>query len=190
MTTEALIRAISRGERSAFEQLYKTLQRPMLAYASGLLAGDRTAAEDAVDDAFLDVWKGAAGFTGTGSADGWIRRIVRNKAIDWLRRQKHHRHGEWSDACEQLADNTPDPEAVAMGADAAAWLRGSLAKLNVEQREALILCYFEERSLAEIAGIMACPENTVKTRLFHARARLRGLSVEAVPSVASLKATA
>jgi|JI7StandDraft_1071085.scaffolds.fasta_scaffold23530_4 RNA polymerase sigma-70 factor, ECF subfamily len=190
MTTEALIRAISRGERSSFEQLYKNMQRPMLAYASGLLAGDRAAAEDAVDDAFLDIWKGAAGYTGSGSAEGWIRRIVRNKAIDWVRRQKHNRYGEWSDACEELADNAPNPETIAMGADAAAWLRRSLANLSVEQREALILCYFEDRSLAEIADIMECPENTVKTRLFHARAKLRGLSFEATPTVASFNASA
>ena len=172
MTTEALIRAISHGDRSSFEQLYRKLQRPMLGYAIGLLAGDREAAEDAVDEAFVDIWKGATSFSGTGSADGWIRRIVRNKAIDWLRRQKRSRTTIWSEACEQIADVAADPEANAIHSSQASWLMRGLECLSMDQREALILCYFEDRPLAEIAEIMDCPENTVKTRLFHARAKL------------------
>lgn len=176
MTTETLIRAISRGDHSSFEQLYRGLQRPMLAYAIGILAGDREAAEDAVDEAFVDIWKGASGYSGTGSADGWVRRIVRNKAIDWLRRQKGDRVFDWSDTHEQQADQAPNPEEVAIASSDGEWLRQGLLRLNVSQREALILCYFEERPLAEIADIMACPQNTVKTKLFYARQNLRRLS--------------
>lgn len=173
MTTDTLIRAISRGDKSSFEQLYRNLRRPMLAYAIGILAGDKDAAEDAVDEAFVDIWKAANRYSGTGSADGWVRRIVRNKAIDWLRRQKGDRTSEWSDSYDQHVDHTPSPEDQAIASSDGEWLQQGLARLNVSQREALILCYYEDRPLAEIAQIMVCPENTVKTKLFYARQKLR-----------------
>lgn len=173
MSIDEEIRAISRGDQSAFSRLFRDQQRPMLAYSAALLAGDRQAAEDVVDEAFLDIWRSAASFDGRGNAQGWIRRIVRNKAIDWLRRQKSERTSEWSAAVENQADTAPDPEKMALAASDAHWLRAGLARLNFEQREAVILCYFEERPLAEISQIMASPENTIKTRLFHARKNLR-----------------
>lgn len=183
MTTQDLIRNIARGDKLSFEKLYRNMQRPMLGYAIGILAGDREAAEDAVDEAFVDIWKSAKRYSGTGSADGWVRRIVRNKAIDWLRRQKSERSIEWSDAFDQHADLGPNPEEMAIISSDSDWLRNRLGTLNVTQREALILCYFEERSLAEIATIMDCPENTVKTRLFHARNSLRQHSEQGMASV-------
>lgn len=176
MTTQILIRDIARGDRASFETLYRNLQRPMLGYAMGILAGDREAAEDAVDEAFVDIWRSAASYSGAGNAEGWVRRIVRNKSIDWLRRQKGDKSIEWSDAVEQQPEIAPNPEEMAIASGDLDWLRQGLSRLNVKQREALILCYFEERPLAEIAAIMECPENTVKTRLFHARASLRQYS--------------
>lgn len=172
---DALLRATAQGNRAAFDQLYRAQQRPMLAYAAGLLAGDRAAAEDAVDEAFVDVWRQAGAFAGSGSAVGWIRRIVRNKAVDWLRKSGRSRHGEWVPSEDTRRDERPSPEADAMAADAAGWLRRALAQLNLDQRETVLLCYFEERSLDEIAAIMGCPEGTVKSRLFHARQGLRQL---------------
>lgn len=172
---DALLRATAQGNRTAFDQLYRVQQRPMLAYAAGLLAGDRAAAEDAVDEAFVDVWRQAGAFAGSGSAAGWIRRIVRNKAVDWLRKSGRARHGEWVPAEDIRRDERPGPEGDALAADAAGWLRRALGQLNLDQRETVLLCYFEERSLDEIAAIMGCPAGTVKSRLFHARQSLRQL---------------
>jgi RNA polymerase sigma-70 factor, ECF subfamily len=180
MDVASTIRAVARGDRAAFDRLYRAQQRPLLAYALGLLAGDREAAEDAVDEAFLDIWRQAAAFTGSGSAQGWIRRIVRNKAVDWLRRNGSARLAEWSDEHELRADECPGPEDLAIAANAADWLRLALARLNLDQREAVVLAYFEQRSVAEIAAIQSCPEGTVKTRLFHARLNLRSVLVESV----------
>jgi RNA polymerase sigma-70 factor, ECF subfamily len=144
----------------------------MLAYAAGLLAGDYQAAEDAVDDAFLDIWKGAGSFSGSGNAEGWIRHIVRNKAIDWLRKQK----GEVADGrdmgSDDRVDGEPNPEECAIAANTADLLKQILQMLSTQQREAVFLCYYEDLPLAEIAAISQCPESTVKTRLFHARKRL------------------
>lgn len=173
MNIAQLIRAIAAGDRNSFDTLYRISQRPMLAYAIGLLAGDRGLAEDAVDEAFLNIWTDASGFGGTGSAQGWIRHIVRNKAIDIIRRQKGGRTEQWSDRFEQVAQDSPGPEDLAMQSSNSRWLNAKLQALSLEQREAVFLCYYEELSLSEIAEIMACPEGTVKTRLFHARKALR-----------------
>ena len=173
MNTAQLIRAIAAGNRQSFETLYRNSQRPMLAYAIGLLAGDRELAEDAVDEAFLSIWRDASGFSGAGSAEGWVRHIVRNKAIDLLRRQKSRRTDQWSDKIDQIADDMPGPEAMAVKSNDTVWLKTKLETLPIEQREAIFLCYFEEMTLAAIAQIAGCPEGTIKTRLFYARKALR-----------------
>ena len=175
MDSASALRAIAKGDRSAFAALYKSMQRPMLRYATGLLAGDREAAEDAVDEAFIDIWRKAQNWSATGSAEGWIRQIVRNKSIDWLRKQKGEVSAshEIDDALAQLSDVGPSQVEQLEHQSEAAGLRLALAKLSIEHREALWLCYFEEKPLSEIATICQCPENTVKTRLFHARKRLK-----------------
>ena len=172
--------SIAKGDRAAFDRLYRAQRRPLLAYALGLLAGDRAAAEDVIDEAFIDIWQQAGRFAGNGAAQGWIRRIVRNKAVDWLRKNGSARFAEWSASDDDRADESPDAEEQLVAADAGVWLRQALTKLSLEQREAVLLCYFEERSVAEIAGIQSCPQGTVKTRLFHARLNLRGAMLEAV----------
>ena len=175
-STKILIRGIAGGDRNAFGQLYRVLQSPMLRYATGLLAGDRAAAEDAVDEAFAAVWQQADRFSGSGSADGWVRRIVRNKAIDLVRRNRETGIGTDSQSwLDHTPSDGPSPFDSAVNQSDREWLGAAMAQLSPDHRETLWLCYYEERPLAQIAEIMECPENTVKTRLFHARKQLRGV---------------
>ena len=174
MLTE-LLSAVASGDRNAFATLFRTCQPRMVGYATGLLAGDRAAAEDVVDNAMIAVWQQADRFAGSGSAEGWLRRIVRNKAIDWLR---GNRLGKLNANAEDfpvadIPDLALNPELLASRNSDAAALHRALAQLSLVHREAIWLCYFEDKSLAEIAEICGCPENTVKTRLFHARRHLR-----------------
>jgi RNA polymerase sigma-70 factor (ECF subfamily) len=175
MQCEAQLKDIASGNKQAFDTLYGTWRRPMVGYATGLLAGDRSAAEDIVNEAFFAIWAQAGNFNASGSAEGWMRRIVRNKAIDWIRKQ---RDVPMSDNIERSAkasqiDESPSPFDHATEAAAAGYLRDALKRLSLDQREAIWLCYFEERSIADIAQIANCPQNTVKTRLFNARRILR-----------------
>lgn len=173
--------AIAKGDRAAFAAVYRDQSPIMTSYATALLAGDRPAAEDVVGDAFLDIWNKAGSYAGTGSAQGWIRRIVRNKAIDWLRKQKEvvadlaadDHNAIWSN------DRPKTPHDLAEQSSEAEHLRSALPGLSIEQREAVWLCYYENKSLADIAILCACPENTVKTRLFHARKYLKAKMVRA-----------
>ncbi|MCR5879655.1 RNA polymerase sigma factor [Phenylobacterium sp. J367] len=174
MSTADLLRLIAAGDRAAFTRLYADTRPDLTRYAAAMLGGDADAASDVVDEAFLSLWREAGAYRGEGSADGWIRRIVRNKAVDWLRSRRER---PTSDAETQrhaaLADETDSPEASTEKAQAARRLRAALERLSPSHREVVWLCYFEERSVAEIAVIAGCPENTVKTRLFHARKLLR-----------------
>lgn len=171
----ALIGEIAAGSQTAFAALYTLLQPTMVRYAAGLLAADRETAADAVDEAFFDVWRSASAFQGQGSAEGWLRRIVRNKAIDLIRKNRERLAVSDKEAqtFEELPDeaDTPDRLAEKISDNDELWRR--MQRLSHEHREAVWLCYYEEKSLAEIAEIVGCPENTVKTRLFHARKLLR-----------------
>ena len=175
MSTEAKLRAIANGNQSAFTGLFTEYLPRFISYATGLLAGDKEAAEDVVHEAFVAIWQQAGNYSGTGSAEGWLRRIVRNKAVDWCRKQREIPMSDELEAkySEQADQSNPFTEAASAGA--ARDLRDALILLSLEQREAIWLCYFEELSIAEISVIAQCPENTVKTRLFHAR-RILGKS--------------
>jgi RNA polymerase sigma-70 factor, ECF subfamily len=183
MAVEELITAIAARDHSSFVSLYNSQQPLMCRYANGLVAGDTDVAQDIVDEAFLEVWRSAGTFSGAGSGQGWIRRIVRNKAIDWLRKQKERPVSNESEAITlvRMADGQDGPDRIAEKNCAANELRACLERLSPEHREAVWLCYFEELPLSEIATIMGCPENTVKTRLYHARKNLKSMLTVDMP---------
>lgn len=169
----ATIRAIGRDDHQAFTRLYRSQRASLVVLANGLLAGDHGAAEDVVDAAFMAVWQGAGRFGGTtqGEARAWLRQILRHKAVDWLRANGRFDLG--FDGDEGGADPAPDPEHCALAGDAASGLAKAMSRLSLDQREAVMLCYFEDLPLSDIAAIAGCPEGTVKTRLYHARLKLR-----------------
>lgn len=175
MDIEAGLYGVARGERTTFTALYCHLQTPMKRYVLGLLAGDHAIAEDVVNDAFVAIWQQAGHFGGTGSGAGWIRRIVRNKAIDWLRKQRDVSiaGGDQDSIINQIPDPASSAYEAVENASNAQQLKTALGHLSVDHREVIWLCYYEDKSIAQIAQIVECPENTVKTRLFHARKALR-----------------
>jgi RNA polymerase sigma-70 factor, ECF subfamily len=175
MEIEVKLQHVARQDRSIFSDIYREWQPIFVRYATGILAGDKSAAEDVVDEAMLAIWQQADRYSGQGSAIGWMRRIVRNKAVDWLRKCKESNLGSATiiEGGSPQDDDAASPYFAAVQAMEALDLRQALEQLSFEQREAVWLCYFEERSMAEIAAIADCPQNTVKTRLFHARRILR-----------------
>ena len=173
MTADQLIRAIAQGDKAAFAALYRARRRGLIGYAMAVLANDRASAEDAVDEAFLDIWRHAASYSGSGQGDAWVRRLVRNKAIDIVRRGREVLSDDPQAFSGRDATDPITPFDLAASDSDAAWLGSALGCLSPEQREAVWLCYFEDRPLREIAALTDCPENTVKTRLYHARSRLR-----------------
>jgi len=135
---------------------------------------DPALAQDAVQDAFLAAWRTAPSFDSRrGKAQAWLLTSVPPRAVDIVRREERRR-------AEQLADDAP--AAVATATDEAAALReqrravqAALARLPLEQREALELAYYGGLTQSELAERLGIPLGTVKSRVFAGLARLRHL---------------
>ena len=166
----ALVSAVARGERAAFERIYALYFRPLSGYLMRQVR-DAALVEELVDDTFVEAWRHASRFRGESKLSTWLFGIARHRALDALRaRQPAH-----DDIDEQadLADVTPGPELQASRRQTAMALDAALAQLPPEQREALELVLHQGFSYEETAQLVQAPLNTVKTRVFHARRRLR-----------------
>jgi RNA polymerase sigma-70 factor, ECF subfamily len=137
------------------------------------ISGDAAAAEDLVSEVFLDVWRHADRFEARAKVSTWILAIARFKAAS-ARRRKPFEHLD-EGAAAAVADDSDDPEAALHNKRRSAILRDCLMRLSPEHREILDLIYYHGQSVAEAARIVGVPENTVKTRAFHARKRIAQL---------------
>lgn len=179
----ALMAAVLAGDAAALDQLY-VRYRPVAFAAAYALLRDPNAAEDAVHDAFLSVWRAASSFKpGRGSPRGWLLTIVRNTAIDVLRaRQLARRQQATLVGIEISAQPEEDVSAtVAMVGDARR-LRTALTALPLPQRHAVELAFFGGLSHGEIAERTDVPLGTVKGRIRLGLRRLRHDLSASVPS--------
>lgn len=169
------IRRIANGDRSAFEQLFHAYYKRLFGYLFRLV-GKKDAAEELANDVMLGVWKGASGFKGESKVSTWIFGIAHFRAISSLRRAKPHTV-DIEDA-GPLADSHELQEEVLVKESTRDEVRKGLAKLTRQHREVIELTFYQEFSYPEIAAILNCPVNTVKTRMFYARKELRELLAE------------
>ena len=132
---------------------------------------DRHLAEDLVSEVFLEIWRHAGRFQARSLALTWLLAIARLKALSARRR----RQDETLDQAATIVDSGDDPEIAIRRKNQSEVLRDCLSRLSVEHREIVDLIYYHGMSIAEVADIVGIPENTVKTRMFHARKRLSGL---------------
>ena len=181
LSDEALVALAARSEHSALAELYDRYGRP--AYGLALrVVRDESLAEDAVQEAFLTVWRTAARFVPEkGKASTWILTLVHRRAVDVVRREQRRR----ADSLEQA------PEPGGGGADEEAWLRlqrervqAALKQLPDQQREALELAYYGGFTQSELAERLGQPIGTIKSRMFTGLTRLRELLGDAAPETA------
>ncbi len=169
----ALLVAVAAGDHAAFAALYARYHAPLYRHAYRLL-GEREAAEDAVQAAFLNVWRRAVGFDpARGAARAWLFASTRNAVTDALRRRAVHARGAVSlDRLTGLivADDTPT---LAERRERHRSIGRGLAALPAAQRESLELAYFGGLTCAEIAARTAVPIGTAKGRLRLGREKLR-----------------
>jgi RNA polymerase sigma-70 factor, ECF subfamily len=162
----ALLRRIAARDNAAMKELYFLYHRRLARFLTRLTA--RTdVAEEIINDTFWVVWQRAGDFRGASLVSTWILGIAYRRALKTLRRLRPVLPEE--DAQEQLSD------APWERAELSEWLGVALARLPLEQRTVLELAYNLGHSCEEIAQIMECPVNTIKTRMFHARRKLRVL---------------
>jgi RNA polymerase sigma-70 factor (ECF subfamily) len=170
LSDEALVALVARGDHVALAELYDRYGRVAHNLAYRVLR-DAALAEDAVQDAFLAVWRTAGRFLPERSkASTWILTLTHRRAVDIVRREQRRR-------AEPLDDKA---ETAAGGADEAAWLRlerervqTALRRLPDQQREALELAYYGGFTQSELAERLGQPLGTIKSRMFSGLARLR-----------------
>ena len=174
LSDEALVALVARGDESALAELYDRVGRVAYGLAFRVLRDDRLA-EDAVQDAFLAVWRTAAAFRAErAKASTWILTLVHRRAVDVVRREERRR-------TEPLDDATRDT-ATSESAEDAAWLgferervQQALRQLPDTQREAIELAYYGGYSQSELAARLGMPLGTIKSRMFAGLTRLREL---------------
>jgi len=161
-----LLRAVERRDRAAFAKLYEAYQPRLYAYLRRLVR-NAVLIEEIVDDVMFVVWTDAGKFRGGSTVSSWIFGIAYRKALGALRKE-----GRYEAPLVRQPDSltgTPcrigDLELIEAG----------LAQLSPDHRQVVELTYFCGFSYQEIAAIADCPVNTVKTRMFHARRRLKVL---------------
>ncbi len=161
----ALIDRIAGGDKRAMRAFYERHSGSLQKFVALRLA-DPFEAADIVQEAMLEVWRGAGRFEGRSSVKSWLYNIARNKAVDRIRQKSRTPLGE-PDA--EVPDEAPDPLAVTEALEEAARLKACMAELRAEHRAVLHLAFFQDLAYAEIAEIENCPVGTVKTRIHHAK---------------------
>ena len=173
LSDEAVVALTARSDEVALAELYDRFGRTAFGLALRVLR-DEALAEDAVQEAFLAVWRGASRFIPErAKASTWIMTLVHRRAVDLVRREERRR-----------ADQLPDDVAEAGGPSAGeeVWLRlerervqAALRRLPDQQREAIELAYYGGFTQSELSERLGEPLGTIKSRMFTGLARLREL---------------
>ena len=163
-----LVASARLGDRAAFEMLVRRWNGKLLAHAWRLLR-DGEAAKDAVQGSWAEMVRGLPRLRDDRAFAAWAYRIVSRRCVRHIRRAGDDRR--------LAADIAVEPPQVSLATPAAsdvAALQAAIRALPPEQQAAIALFYLEEMSVAEVAVALDVPAGTVKTRLMHARRKLRG----------------
>ncbi|MBK8998807.1 MAG: RNA polymerase sigma factor [Myxococcales bacterium] len=164
---------LGRGEPAAVGQVYDEHHEAVRAFAVRLV-GEPAAAEDLVHEVFVSLPRAIHGFRGESSIRTFLISIAVNHARHFVRAAARRRA-----ALQKYADepppSSPSPERDLRRRELASALSRALDALPLDQRVAFVLCDVEERTSSQAARIAGAPEGTMRTRLFHARKKLRAL---------------
>ena len=157
---------IGAGDPRAFEVIYDRHGAPAFSLAFRI-AGDRAAAEDITQEAFLSLWRTRARYDAArGSVRTWVLGIVHHRAIDSLRRNaRHARRRASAEGIEDKQDASQVTDLEAIRADEARAVRKAVASLPTEQTRVIELGYYGGFTTSEIAEMLGTPLGTVKSRM-------------------------
>lgn len=172
---ELLQRIASQHDTQALEQLY-AIYRPRLAGFLRRMTDDDDRISELINEAMFCVWKNAAQFKGSAKVSTWIFTIAYREFCRVLKKE-----GKQSRIVDSIANEQLGLDELSQAFDGTAQVESgelihtALEALPLEQRMAIELRYFLGKSMSEIAQIAGCPQNTVKTRVHHAKKKLRTL---------------
>ena len=165
-----LLHRTAAGDRSAFEALYHVYHRRLARFLTRMTRHPDLA-EEIINDTMWIVWQHAGEFRGASRVSTWVMGIAYRRALKAFRRASVKLVPVEYDAVDDAAQT--DACAEVEGFERVELVTHALAELPLEQRLVVELTYYLGHSCAEIAEILDCPVNTVKTRMFHARRKLR-----------------
>jgi RNA polymerase sigma-70 factor (ECF subfamily) len=169
----ALMAGVAAARMDAFKALY-LLYQPRLARFLQRTTRQPDLVEEVLDDTMMVVWRRAHTFVPTGKVSTWIFGIAYRQALKALRQAGDARL-EYRDGDPGTADEDADPGELVLRQQQRDRIGQALDALSVEQRAVVEMTYFLGYSCRDVAEVMGCPVDTVKTRMFYARKRLRGL---------------
>jgi RNA polymerase sigma-70 factor, ECF subfamily len=182
LADEELMPWIAKKDPEAFEVFYDRHGGAGYSLAYRII-GERTAAEDCIQEAFISIWRSGARYDRTrGSVRSWTLSIVRNRAIDALRSKagKAPRLTFDDDAILESRPAVEHTEAEVLAAETAGEVRGALSHLPDDQSKVIELAYFGGFSQSEIAGMLNLPLGTVKGRMRLGLEKIRGELAEGI----------
>jgi RNA polymerase sigma-70 factor (ECF subfamily) len=174
-----LLRRISAGDRDAFRDLYLRYHRRLARFLTRLTHRYEDA-EEVINDTLWIVWQRAGDFRDASRVSTWIMGIAYRRALKLIRRATTHARA----MTLEISDGEPTAADAIEATFDRQLIERALARLPIEQRLVLEFTYYLDHSCEEIAEIMECPVNTVKTRMFNARRKLRTMLTEENPSAA------
>ena len=175
-TDEELVEAVAAADEDALGELYDRFGRVAYGLAYKILQ-DATLAEDAVQEAFLQIWRGAGSYQPErAKASTWLLTFVHRRAVDLVRREQRRRTVQL-DPLPEPSGSGADQEVVALSRREI--VQDALRRLPAEQREAIELAYYGGLTQSELAARLDQPLGTIKSRMFTGLQRLRVLLVEA-----------
>ena len=170
--TDRLLGDLARGEAAAVAEVYDTHHAAIRAFALRLL-GDPASAEDLVHEVFVSLPKAIRRYERRASLRTFLISIAVNHSRHYIRAAARRRAAMQKLLVHPLADGPQTPERAVEQHQLVRLLSEGLDTLSVDHRVAFVLCEVEERSSKEAARIAGVPEATVRTRLFHAKKKLR-----------------
>ncbi|MCI0849098.1 MAG: sigma-70 family RNA polymerase sigma factor [Chloroflexi bacterium] len=178
LTDEVLLQLLQVGNESALGTLYDRYGKSAYSLAFRML-GDVHAAEDAVQEAFINIWRRAGSFsTARGTARTWIMAVVHHRSIDIGRKRRGIAPRELPLEFERLPENPSDTWSEVSNTLDGELLKRCLEQIPEDQRIAIELAYFEGYTQREISELKGIPLGTVKGRIRIGMAKLRKILQE------------
>ncbi len=169
----ALLQRIAEGDTSAFEVFYKVYYSKLFRFLLRMTRQPESV-EELIQETLLVVWEKPDGFNHDSKISSWVYGIAYNKALKSMSKAAR-RSGDVNvdDLIESIGDPLANP---AQNLESEDWLSCALAILQPDQRAVIELIFYHGLPYQDIARILNCPENTVKTRIFHARRKLQAFA--------------
>ena len=168
LTDEELMKALSKGDQRAFDELYKRFYAQLLGYFKNMLWGDREKAEDMVHDIFAKIIKNPDYFDTNRSFRTWLFSVASNMCKNEYKKQSVRKNTSTGVEYYRSISSSTNVLAEVQDIQFQQAFEENLAKMDEKHREVFALRHLEGLSMKEIAEVMEINEGTVKSRLFYA----------------------